>query len=423
MGRTKTAFDLLAEDEQRSLRAAKLSRVEKRSSFKAPDEILLNVFGGPTRSGANVSPDTASSLPVVYACVGVLARDIAKLPLKLYKKTADGREEATDHPLFNVLHSQPNGNQTSYEWREMMQGHLALRGNAYSRIIRDQFFDVVGLEPLHPCEVSPVKLTSGIIVYDYEGRRLTSNDILHLRSRSTDGVCGKSPVQVLRESIGLGLAMQQHAAAGFSNGNKYPGILKAPPVLKDDQLKTVKKQWKEQTAGADNAGSNPILGGGLDWISVGMSNTDAQFIEGQKFSAEELASCWGIPLTKLGRGEKSSTYASVEQFMIAYVGDTLAPWTTNWAQRLNTLLSEADRRAGYYFAFNLKALMAGDAASRAAYYKTMREIRAITINEIRAAEEMNDLPDNIGDNPRENFNGQGGGNVDAKQPANAEDSQ
>ena len=418
MGRIKNAFDLLREDEQRTIRAVGSSRIEKRSSFREPTEIILNLLGASTKSGASVSAETANGLPIVYACVRVLARDIAKLPLKLYKKTPDGREEATDHPLFYVLHDQPNANQTSYEWREMMQGHLALRGNAYSRIIRDQFFDVVGLEPLHPCKVTPVKLTSGLVVYDYEGVRLSSLDILHLRGLSTDGVKGSSPIQDLRESIGLGLTMQGHAAKSFANGNKYPGILKAPQILDGNQIKKIKASWIEQTGGEANAGANPVLGGGLDWTSVGMSNQDAEFVNSRKFEVEELASCFGIPLSKLGRGDKTSTYGSVEQYMIAYVNDTLDPLTTNWAQRLNTLLTEADRKAGYYFAFNLKALMRGDAKTRAEFYKTMREIRAMNINEIRQAEDMNDLPDAIGDNVREGFNGQGGGSTVDQQPAN-----
>lgn len=420
--RPDTALDLLAADERRSVVAAGMRAIEKRSasSIKEPTEQFLNVFGGRSASGANVSEGTAYNISTVFACVRVLAESIATLPLKLYKKTADGREEATDHPLYNLLKEEPNESQTSFEWREMMSGHVALRGNAYSLIKRDTYFDVVALEPIHPGEVYPQKLKNGAIVYGYQGRNYYAHEMLHLRGLSSDGIAGLSPLRIMRESIGLALTMQEHGAKSFANGNRFPGILKSAAVLQPNQVKALREAWDSQRSG-ENATKVPIVHSGLDWMTVGMTNQDAEFVASAEFQRKDIAEAFRVPLVMLAHGDKAATYASVEQFMLTFVNQTLQPWITRWEQRLNvSLLSAQDRAAGYYFSFNLKALMRGDAKSRAEYYRTMREIRAIKINEIREAEEMNNFPDNIGDNPREDFNGQGGKAPAKSEPATEE---
>lgn len=421
MGLWREPRDLLAEDEARTIRAlGSAARAEKRSSIKQPEEWLLRSFEARTYSGASVSSDTADCVSTVFACVRILSESVASLPLKLYHKTAAGREEAVDHPLYSLLKDSPNGSLTSFEWREMMEGFRALRGNAYSRIVRDRFFDIIALEPLHPTDVEPVKLASGDVVYRVTGRgTLTSNDVLHIRSRTKDGSIGVSTISKLRESIGLALTIQEHGAKSFANGNRFPGILKTPASLKPEQLKELRTAWDAQRSG-DNTTKAPILHGGLDWVTVGMNNVDAELIASGLFQRKDIAEAFGIPMTMLAHGEKAATYASVEQFKVDFVDRTLVPLLERWSQRLNTsLLTERDRRAGYYFGFNLKALLRGSAKDRADFYRTMREIRAMTINEIREAEEMNDFPDAIGDNPREDFNGQGGGKDAALQPSGA----
>lgn len=382
---------------------------EVRSSIKQPEEWLLHAFDAKTTSGAAVSANNAERVSTVLACVRILSESVAALPLKLYRKTADGREEATDHPLYGLIKEAPNGMQTSFEWREMMQGHAALRGNAYSRIVRNGFFDIVALEPLHPADVTPERVGADI-VYKVKGARtpLTALDVLHIRNRTRDGVLGISPVSLMRDSIGLAMTVQEHAGKSFANGNKFPGVLKTAQSLRPEQVAQLRAAWDSQRSG-DNATKAPILHGGLEWQSVGMSNSDAELLGTGLFQRKDIAEAFGVPMTMLAHGEKAATYASVEQFKVDFVDRTLVPLTERWAQRLNVaLLSAEDRRSGHYFAFNLKALLRGSANERAAYYRTMREIRAITVNEIREAEEMNDFPDAIGDNPREDFNGQGG---------------
>jgi len=417
----RTALDLLADDETRTKLAAGSRVLEQRSgseTYSLSDPRLgnlLNVLGPVGNAGIPVNDKSSLRVATVYACTRILAESVAMLPLKLYRKTADGREEASDHPLYRVVHREPDyKRQTSFEWREMLQGHLCLRGNAYARIGRNAFGDVVSLRPLHPDQVMPWEHErSGELFYRVstkagESQEFTANDILHVRGLSSDGITGLSPVKMLCDSIGQSLAARAHMGSSFKNGNRFPGYLSAAGQIKPGDAQLLADAWDKARTERNN--KPPVLWGGLDWHSVGMNHQEAQIIEGLGTDVKDIASAYRIPMVMLAHGDKAATYASVEQFLISFANQTLQPWLERWEQRLGMqLLTTKEKDAGYYFAFNLKALLKGDAKSRAEFYKTMREIRAIKVNEIRAGEELDDLPDHIGDNVREGFNGQGGG--------------
>ncbi len=194
-------------------------------------------YGSGSNSGVNVTPDTAMRATAVQACVRVLAETLATLPLKIYERLPDrivengdgtsrivngGKKEATNHPLWDVLHSNPNSWQTSFEWREMMMGHIALRGNAYSEIVPGPRGFADKLIPLHPDRVQVKQLENLRLVYEYttpqgQRRKFTQDEILHLRLLSTDGILGLSPITMARESIGLSLATERYGARFFTN--------------------------------------------------------------------------------------------------------------------------------------------------------------------------------------------------------------
>lgn len=426
----RTALDLLKQDEARTLRVAGLRANEKRSTrsdaYALTDPRLGTLLAsyGTNNAGVPVNPTTSLQVATVYACTRILAESVAMLPLKLYRKNGKGREEATDHPLFHLMHREPDARRsTSFEWREMLQGHACLRGNAFSRIYRNNFYEVTRLRPLHPDAVEVIEdEMTGEVFYrvSYQSGRvesLTANDILHLHGLSSDGVVGLSPVSVLANPIGGSLAARQHINGTYKNGNRFPGYLATSANLKPKDAGEIADAWDKSRS--ERGGKPPVLWGGLDWHSVGMNHQEAQIIETLQLDVKDIASAFRIPMVMLAHGEKAATYASVEQFMISFAQQTLQPWLERWEQRLAMqLLTDAEKQAGYYFGFNLTALLRGDSKARAEFYKTMREIRAININEIRAAEEMNDLPDHIGDNVREGFNGQGGGH-DGNHAANS----
>ena len=187
--------------------------------------------------GAGVTPRSAESVSAVYACVSAIAETIASLPLILYRRDGgDGRDRASDHPLYRVLHDTPNGQQTALEFREQMQASVLLRGNAYAEIVRGYDGQARELLPIHADRVQVLRLDTGRLAYDVandkgQPRRLLQEEVLHLRHRSDNGAVGVSPISAAREVVELAIAEREHGSATFRNGTKASGVLKFPGKL------------------------------------------------------------------------------------------------------------------------------------------------------------------------------------------------
>src|SRR3990167_1687022 len=197
------------------------------------DERLWSSFDGPaSATGMSVTPDTALKVSTIWACVGLLADCVAMLPAIVYQRLANvGRERAESHPLYTLLHDQPNSQQTAFEFKSMMQGHVLLRGNSYARILPGPRGPADQLIPLHPDKVRLEELPDGRLRYkvreaDGVERPYNDEDILHLRGLSLDGKQGLSFVSYARETIGLSLATERSRARFFGNGSRRAGGVK-----------------------------------------------------------------------------------------------------------------------------------------------------------------------------------------------------
>lgn len=393
--------------------AAALIGLELRSSGDASDLInptsWLSAFfnGAKTKSGACVNHNTALTVTTVLRCVSLRSGALGRLPLGLYQKTAAGREEITDHPLYSIIKTSPDGIRTAFSWRQSMEAWALLRGNGYSRIRRNRFFEIEAIEWMSPVEVENWVTPAGMPYYRYRGEVLRTDDVFHHRNFSLDaGLTGLSTVTLMREQIGLALSTQEHGSRFFSNGASPGVVLVAPLSATAEQLKVIRAEIDKNNVGVGNSNKPFLAYGGLDVKPISLSMADSQFLESRKFDVEEIARAFGVPPHLVGQSEKSTSWGTgIESMNRGFVDWTLSDQLKAFEQECDLqLLTEQERRSGMYFKFNLKALLAGSASERAAFYRTMREIRAININEIRRAEDMNDLPDNIGDNPREDFN-------------------
>lgn len=340
------------------------------------------------------------TISAVYACVRILAESVATLPLKLYRKQDRTRTEQS-LPLARMLGTEPNRNQTSFEFREMMQGHLGLRGNAYARIIRSPQGVPLSLEPLHPADVSVHESDRFTDQYFYrvKGETLAPYQILHLRGLSSDGISGLAPVTLLRDTMGLALSAQKHGLNQMQNGARPGGVIETPTPMKIEQVERLREEWNKHHQGVTNSGRPAILYGGMKWQQVGLTNEDAQFIESRKFDVEEIARAYRIPLHMLQSTEKSTSWGSgIEQMTLGFVTYTLLPWLVRWEQALNkALLSESQKANGYYFKFIVDGLLRGDFKTRTEGYRTAIESGWMSINEVREKEDMNPIDGEIGD--------------------------
>lgn len=422
--------DLLAEDEARSARVkAAGGPREVRANFsdaKNPEPWLLAAFGAATKSGATVSADTAFNVAVFSACLNVLGQSIAMLPCVLKRKTAKGTEDAIDHPLYPLLKRKPSGVQNSYNWRSHKVINTCLGGNGYSRIWRNPHAEIAAITPMKPMDVQPLVAGEGTaderMVYGWRGQVLQDFEVVHLRGLSSNGYTGRSVLADMRETLGSALIAQEFTASTFRNGNRQPGILEGPATMTKEKADEFLKYLGANYAGAGNAGKTRLTWGGVQWKSAGMTNQDAELLMSRRFEKEEILMWFRIAAEVLGGANGTTTWGSgVDKLMRGFVTFTLQPWIVNLEQELEEkLLSEAEKAAGYTIKFNVDSLMRGDALQRAQLYKLLREIRAITVNEIRATEDWNELPDTGANNAEWAFNTAGGDGRTSPDPAPVE---
>jgi HK97 family phage portal protein len=357
--------------------------------------IIRAMGGGSTDAGVAVSEWSAITLPAVYACVSVIADNLAQLPCNLRKQRKDGGSDlADDHPLQRLLHDSPNDEMSSFIWRQTVSHHALMWGNGYSEIERTVGGSVEALLLLYPDRTHPYKPTGKSLTYrtNINGETITlpPADVLHIPALGFDGFLGYSPVAVARNAIGMGLAMEKFGGKFFANDAKSGGFLMHPGKLGDQAQKNVGGSLQDQ-GGNENAFKVKVLEEGMKFISTTIPQDDAQFLSSREFQVAEIARMYRVPLVLLQSMEKSTSWGSgIEQMMIGFVVWTIQPWVVKWEQELNRkLLSEQERAAGYFFKFNLNALLRGDMKARGQFYKDLEGISALNPNEVRAYEDLN----------------------------------
>ncbi|MDD4195852.1 MAG: phage portal protein [Syntrophorhabdaceae bacterium] len=360
--------------------------------FKKRNWANLDAFEGrATSSGINITETVALGIPAVFACIRVLTEAIASLPLITYERFTNGdRERARGFSLFNILHDRPNPLMTSFELRELLVGHLCLRGNAYCYIERDNG-EVVALWPLHPDKVT-VEVSGRELVYKHqnEGTEKTypMSDILHIRGLSGDGIMGYSPLSLLRDTFGYSKAVQEYSSSYFRNDASPGGILSSPNALSAQAHANLRDAWKEGHTGAGKHHQVAIMDNGLQWQSVGVSPQDSQLIESQKFSVVEIARVYRVPLSLVMDYERS-TYSNVTEQNRSFLTHTLQPWLTRIEQAMaKSLLTESEKEK-YFIEHLTQGFLRADTKTRYESYKIAIEGGFLTIDEVRQLENMN----------------------------------
>ena len=362
------------------------------------DDYWFQPFGAllGTQAGVEVDADSALRLSAVYACVKVLAEGVASLPLPIYRRRADGgKERATNHPLYGLLHDQPNRYQTSFEWREMGVGHLALRGNAYSEMLAGPRSFVDELMPLHPDRVKVYLMENGDLRYghmerDGRERSILGDRMLHLRGMSSNGLMGLSVIGAIKDSVGLGMAAEGYGARFFSQDATPRGVLTHPGKLSLDAAKNLAKRWQEARAGLENVHKTAVLDEGMSWEQMSISPKDAQALELRKFQVAEIARIFRVPLHMIGETEKQTSWGTgIEQMTIGFVVYTLMPWLKRLESRINTdLILDRDRQT-YFAEFLIDGLLRGDIQSRYEAYGIGIQWGWLSPNEVRTKENLN----------------------------------
>ena len=331
-------------------------------------------YFGTSGSGKSVTVQSAIQLSTVYACVRVISETIASLPLGIYETVNDGNEKATDHPLYKLLHDEPNSEMTSFVFREVMLAHLLLYGNSYSQIIRSGKNQVIGLYPLLPDHMDVDRDSKGNLTYTYttsDGKTVSikPRDVLHIPGLGFDGVMGYSPIALEKNAIGLGIASEEYGSKFFSNGARPSGILTHPNTVKNP--KALRESWNSAYGGSSNSNRVAILEEG--------------------FQVDEICRIFRVPPHLVGNLEHA-TFSNIEHQSIDFAVHTIRPWLVRIEQAMNRALLSEQEKGRFFVQFNIDGLMRGDYKSRMEGYAIGRQNGWLSANDIRALENQNPIP-------------------------------
>ena len=361
---------------------------------------------GTSAAGKSVNERSAMQMTAVYACVRILSESIAGLPLHMYRYEEDGsKTKAVEHPLYHLLHDEPNPEMTSFIFRETLMSHLLLWGNAYAQIIRNGKGDIIALYPLMPNRMKVERDTKGQLYYEYQTMKedaptmkgavyqLDPSEVLHVPGLGFDGLVGYSPIAMAKNAIGLAIAAEEYGSKFYANGAAPSGVLEHPNVLKDPAK--VRDSWNAAFGGSSNAHRVAVLEEGMKYTPISISPNEAQFLETRKFQIDEIARIFRVPPHMVGDLEKSS-FSNIEQQSLEFVKYTLNPWVCRWEQALQRALLSDDEKGKYFFRFNVEGLLRGDYQSRMQGYATARQNGWMSANDIRELENIDRIPAELG---------------------------
>ena len=359
-------------------------------------------FMGGSTAGKHVNERSAMQMTAVYSCVRILAEAVAGLPLHLYKYTEEGgKEKAVDHPLYLLLHDEPNPEMSSFVFRETLMTHLLLWGNAYAQIIRNGKNEVVALYPLMPNKMSVDRDERGQLYYTYQRSNeeaptmkgssviLKPSEVLHIPGLGFDGLVGYSPIAMAKNAIGMAIACEEYGAKFFANGAQPGGVLEHPGTIKDPQR--VRESWQSTFGGSGNSNRIAVLEEGMKYTPIAISPEQAQFLETRKFQINEIARIFRVPPHMVGDLEKSS-FSNIEQQSLEFVKYTLDPWVIRWEQSIMRSLLTPEEKKTLYVKFNLEGLLRGDYQSRMNGYAIGRQNGWMSANDIRELENLDRIP-------------------------------
>ena len=378
-----------------------LFRSRDKPENRTPGSSYAFYLGG-SSSGKLVTERSAMQMTAVYACVRILSEAIAELPLHLYRyKEGGGKEKAIGHPLYLLLHDEPNPEMSSFVFRETLMTHLLLWGNAYAQIIRNGKGQVIALYPLMPNKMTVNRDTNGQLYYQYQRSSdeahtmkgstviLQPSDVLHIPGLGFDGLVGYSPIAMAKNAIGLAIATEEYGSKFFANGAAPSGVLEHPGTIKDPSK--VRESWQQTFGGSANSNKIAVLEEGMKYTPISISPEQAQFLETRKFQINEIARIFRVPPHMVGDLEKSS-FSNIEQQSLEFVKYTLDPWVIRWEQSIQRRLLTPDEKKSYFVKFNVEGLLRGDYASRMNGYATARQNGWMSANDIRELENLDRIP-------------------------------
>lgn len=356
-------------------------------------------FGGAqTKSGVVVNESTAMRHITVQSCLRVRAETIASFPISVYRKRKNGkgRDEARDHPVYDLIHASPNDEMASATWLQFMNCNLDVSGNAYSIITTNRRGQVMDIYPWKWNEITPQRnLSTDKLEYFVSDRGKTEvlppEKVLHIPGWHFDGLKGYSTIHLAREAVGLGMAISEFTARFYGQGMNVGTVIEGSEALTSDGAARIREQFIQKGSGLANSWMPIVLHGGLKMNRIPMPLNDAQFIETYKLNRDEICGLYRVPPHLVANLERA-TFSNIEHQSLDYVMFSMLPVVTQYEQIMNwKLFTKEEREQGYYVKFNLDALLRGDAKSRAEALAIKRQNGVINADEWRELDDQNPI--------------------------------
>lgn len=346
-------------------------------------------------AGIHLDEPTALTFGAVWAAVKVISETVALLPWREFLEDGDQRVLLAGSQLDVLLHKKPNDEMTSFTLKEYMIASALLHGNGYAEIELSRSGEPRGLHPLHPKRVTPMRNSQKKLFYRVRSDNGAVVDIpprqmFHLKGPTIDGIVGRSVISLAREAWGLGIATEQFAGAFFGNGGTPSYVLQQgldSPEMDHEGATNMLDSFDKRHRGARNAGKVAFLEGGFELKVIGIPQKDAQFIQQRKFNVTEIARWFRVPPHKIADMDKA-TFSNIESQERNFVSDSILPWTIRMEQEADAKLI---RQPKHTTKMNVRSLMRGDSAARGEFYTKMRDLGALSINQIMALEDMNPI--------------------------------
>ena len=372
----------------------------KNYSLTDLDRDMKTWLGGmPTKSGVPVNEHSAMRYITVYSCVRVRSESFASLPVSVYRrrKNGKGRDEITDHLLYDKIHSIPNAEMTSLTWRETMNSQLDLSGNCYSIITTNKRGQVIDIYPW-PWDQVRVKRNKDTRKIEYEiyekglkVETLPPERVFHVPGLSYDGLLGYSIISLMREYVGLGMAVNEFIERFYGQGMNVGTVLETDNPMGEDEVEQLRAQFMEKGSGLANSWLPLVLHSGLKFNRIPMTLVDAQTIEILKLTETQICGLYRVPPHMIANLDRA-TFDNIEEQGIEYVIHSLLPQVTRYEQAMNwKLFTKSEREQGYYVKFNVDGLLRGDSEARAKYLTAKRQQGIINADEWRELDDENPI--------------------------------
>jgi HK97 family phage portal protein len=348
----------------------------------------LAMLGGVSSSGVKVTPENSVSFSAVNAAVRIRGETRASLPVMIFKRTSEGKEENPEHPLFTTLAYSPNPYINYFDFWYTNNLWLDLYGNSYHLIYKKRGDDYASaLIPVHPTNCEP-KIVEGKLEYHITGT--TNNDgrwkysqVVHFRGMSTDGIKGRSPIEMGQDSVGLGKAAETFGGKYFKKNGVLRAVIQSKSQINDEAYDTLKKRWNE-----NDDHDTPILDRGMEYNDIGGNPNDAQALETRQFQVREIARFLNVPVAFLQDYEQMA-FRNIEHQDLMLAKYSIRPILKRDESELERKLLPDDEWKTTSIKWNLDAMLRADIKSRADYYSKMIQHRVLNPNEARRLEDLN----------------------------------